>query len=470
MTIRAALPLPVIGIAAAFVWCVSIAFLVSPWPMANAVMKLALVGIAAAVTAATFCRSNRLGLLSPPYLLGLLVLIFYGLAPGLYLLAYPKLPAFFVGGGEVGQAATEAFVGSRGELFVLQFAAMCFTIAALVLHYAPVPRPPRPLGAGFRTIAAFWAPTLCLLLGLLYLLSRENDAVAAFFATAVGSQIDSAMAPMMSLCLATTAYAAAGARPQYVYGAVTIILLALTAMIAGDGLAFTPVRMSLAALLLIVSMRVTGVAALIRLAVVVAGIVIAAIVLSILSGPTPAAYGNRVFGLIESKLVSKLVHRQAVSGHCLDRIVKRFAGSEHSGPFYFLDAVVPRAIWPKKPNLSRGNEFARKYCGEGDVSPRQSESITLIGEPILSAGMSGLVVAELFTALLLGGAAFVGLSGGAVRLIALTAMLAWLVTFEQHFAQDVALVVKSFLTMLPFLALLAWAARAPVYRHASASA
>jgi hypothetical protein len=217
--------------------------------------------------------------------------------------------------------------------------------------------------------------------------------------------------------------------------------------------------MSLAALLLIVALRreekMTTIA---RLPVVIAVIVAAAIALSGLSAPLPPGYGGRAIDYVQAKLVSKLVHRQAVSGECLDRIASRFAGTENAGPFYFLYAVVPRMLWPEKPNLSRGNEFAAKYCGQEHADPRQSESITLIGEPILSAGTAGLIVAELVVALLLGGAALVGLSGGSVRLIVLTAMLAWLVTFEQHFAQDIALVAKSFLTMLPLVGVLGWAA------------
>jgi hypothetical protein len=466
MTRRIMSPSARLVIITASVWFLSVAFLIWPAPIANSAMRFILIIVAIAVTAATFRRSERRCLLSPPYLLGILVLIFYALCPALYLRFSPQLPTFFSGGGAEGQAWTEAFVGSRGELLVLQFTAMCFVVASLVLRYTPASGPLPSPNATLRTLGMIWAPAVVMTIAFLYLLIGQSSAVSGMFVSGIGAQVKAAMAPVMSLCLAVIGCAAGSLPSRRVIGAIGIATAALTITILSSGFAYISVSMAVSALLLFATMRRTSGAELARIAMIVAGVVIASIILSALIRPRLPGYTHKTLAYIEAKLVSKLAFRQGVSGNCLNRIVNRYAGTERAGPFYFLYAVVPRAIWPEKPILSRGNEYARKYCGEGNVDPRHSESITLIGEPILSAGTKGLIIAEMFLAALLGGAAMVGLSGGLGRLILLTAMLPWLVTFEQHFAQYVGNVAKMFLIMLIVLALVSWAVRLADLRDA----
>lgn len=451
--------LSTLAAAAGFVWCLSVALLVWPIPPGNSLMRIAVAVIAVAVTAATTRRGRRRCLLSPPYLLGMLVLLFYALAPAVYI-------QFFFD-GPAGSVWTQNYVDSRGELLVLQFAALCFAVAALVLRFVPpMAAPPVPSGL-FWSLGTLWAPAGAVLLGVLFVLRRESDSMASFLADGAGAELKHAMAPIMSLCLATIGGVTAAGPPRKLLGGIGVVLSALVAMVAGSGLAFTPVYIGISVILLITLMRGQSAVGLTFVALALFGMVVGAIALNALSRGEPTLYPHGIVAYAKTALASKLAHRQGVSVYCLDRIIHHYGGVEDGSALYFVYAVVPRVLWPNKPILSRGNEFAVTYCGQGpNVNPNHSESITLLGEPILKAGTAGLVVAQLFVAALLGAAAIIGLSGGIVRLIVVTAMLPWLATFQPPFAQYFGTLVKTFLIMLPFVIALGWAARQSDDRNA----
>ena len=124
-------------------------------------------------------------------------------------------------------------------------------------------------------------------------------------------------------------------------------------------------------------------------------------------------------------------------------------------PFYFAFAVVPRVLWPEKPSLSRGTEFADIYCGlKRKFSNPNDQSVTLIGEPIIEAGVVGLLTAQAFLAILLVVVTAVLLRNRPTGHIAMAALLPWLVDFDQNFSMYFANATKMFLIMLPFIGLL----------------
>ncbi len=83
-----------------------------------------------------------------------------------------------------------------------------------------------------------------------------------------------------------------------------------------------------------------------------------------------------------------------------------------------------------------------------------SESLTLLGEPVINGGAAGITVAQAFLAAALLAATILALRTGALGVISLTAMLPWLTQFEQHFAMYFANAVKMFLFMTPIM--VAW--------------
>ena len=442
------------------IWCLSVGFLAWPMSNANLTLRFALVLLAVFLTVAIIRSPGRRLLLAPIYLIGLLALVFYGLVPALYIHWFPEPIRLFR------ELAPEAFnqiasyVGSRGELFVLQFSAMCLALTAVVSRYRPTlgaTASAAPNGTPFSTIAA---GTSIFTLGLasLFIVNRWAPDATAFFSTSLGREALHALAPAMSLCLAMIAFVAARGTIWDAAKAVAIIGIALGAMVL-SGLAIAPIYMAFSAILLFSMVREVKLerfflALLVMIAVVGGAILGTAIVRG---NGAAISSGFSTTDFVVAKLISKIVLRQGVSGNCLDRVVRIFSGTEGTNPIYFASAVIPRILWPEKPILSRGSEFAELYCEQkGAKKIQHSESITLIGEPILRAGMLGLVVAELFIAFVLIAITLAGLSGGFVRLIAMTAMLPWLVDFAQHFALYVGNMVKMFLIMLPFIAILAW--------------
>jgi hypothetical protein len=166
-----------------------------------------------------------------------------------------------------------------------------------------------------------------------------------------------------------------------------------------------------------------------------------------------------------AKLTSKLVHRQTTSGHCLGRIYKNHRSAEGTNPFFFASAIVPRALWPNKPILSRGSEYAEKYCGQtGAIKRKHSESITLLGEPLLNGGILGIVVAQFFIAVFFFIATNSLASRQPAKIIFSVAVLPWLATFEQHFAEYFGNLVKVIIIMLPLFTALVYL----LWRHRKA--
>ena len=156
-----------------------------------------------------------------------------------------------------------------------------------------------------------------------------------------------------------------------------------------------------------------------------------------------------------AKLTSKLVHRQTTSGHCLDGIYKTHRSAEGTNPFFFTSSIIPRILWPEKPILSRGSEYAEKYCGQsGAIGRKHSESITLLGEPLLNGGVLGIVVAQLCISVFFFVATNSLGSRQPAQVIFVVALLPWLATFEQHFAEYFGNIVKVMIIMLPLFAAL----------------
>jgi hypothetical protein len=255
----------------------------------------------------------------------------------------------------------------------------------------------------------------------------------------------------MSFSTAALAYYSAKDTTNLRYFGPVTLLAALGAMIV-SGLAATAIFSFLVA----ISLYLIVIKPSLRASLCIVGGAALVIPLSILITIIPrgeAENAQTTSALIEysaAKLTSKLVHRQTTSGHCLDGIYRNHRSAESANPFFFTTAIVPRALWSEKPVLSRGSEYAEKYCGQiGAAKQKHSESITLFGEPLLNGGILGLVVAQLCIAVFFFLATNFLLSGRPVRIIFIVALLPWLATFEQHFAEYFGNLVKVTIIMLP---------------------
>src|SRR5262249_3389755 len=96
-------------------------------------------------------------------------------------------------------------------------------------------------------------------------------------------------------------------------------------------------------------------------------------------------------------------------------------------------------------------------CGEtGAEKDGHSESVTILGEPLFEAGYRGLLAAELTLVVMLGALTILALTGGPVRMLALTALLPWLLAVEHHYGLFMGNAVKMALIVSPFALMLYW--------------
>lgn len=147
----------------------------------------------------------------------------------------------------------------------------------------------------------------------------------------------------------------------------------------------------------------------------------------------------------------KTIWRQLETGNCFRIVVNQHEDDkfEWHKQLFWIQALIPRIIWPDKENLSLGTYYEIKYCDlkSDRTLSRHSASITLLGQPMIKGGDWGLI--------LHGGILLIGL--GALTLIArfdpglgsvyVMALLPWWIDFDQDYALYVANIVKFSLFM-----------------------
>jgi hypothetical protein len=432
----------------------------SHWPARLGALVLGL-----ALVPAMLRGPQPLLLLSPLTGFSFLCPVFYAIIPALTVgpfLSYSRVPVIEAAG---------RFLDGRGELLVLQFAAMCAGAAALLVlacrnRKDAIGSPWSEHGARH---ASTGAAALCLLLAAVLAIRYRVPAVAAFMEAGAGRQMLHGIPPLMSASVAVLFFAAAGRGRRRLALALACGLVGAAALISTATSKVSVYMLAAAFVLYCVTSRpraiaLAGAAAAALAVLCAATLYLAEIRSSYFSKDRPETKSMSLGQRIGDALVYKIAARQTETVSCFQRVVEGHLGSPGSGtPFYFLSAVVPRAVWPKKPNLSLGSAYALAYCGyrpqDMPADGSHSLSITLIGQPLMRAGLAGLAVAQIFAIVLLG---LVSLGAAGIRVagpVALAALVPWLVDFDQSFALYVANGAKMFLYMLPVLVGVFWMQR-----------
>ena len=157
-----------------------------------------------------------------------------------------------------------------------------------------------------------------------------------------------------------------------------------------------------------------------------------------------------------------MVLRQAEIKYCLQTVIQKHQDQTFypTKQLFWLKGLVPRVIWPEKPSLSMGADYARIYCGECDKAPpycgeiiknQHSASITLLGQPIIQGGTIGLLLHGGILIMCLGGLGWISRRDDQLATVTIVALLPWLIDFDQDFTMYVANAVKFFLAMTPLI-------------------
>lgn len=417
-------------------------------------LQLALTGLNFALPRAT----TRL--LMPVFLLPVMALVFYVVAPLAFaaLSQSSHLPVDFVG------ASTSrylSYVGSPGEFIVLQFASACL-LAALAIGRKEdeAARRKDPVGSLPKPSRHTVIIAACLISAAATCLKLIDAKVAPFSALpllGLGGEIHAALPPVAYFCLATAIFLSLSDTPRAFFATVLWACGCIFVFLLSD-LARIPLAFALFTMTMVVAVeRIT----LARLTMVLAttllviGIATAgANSYRLLIAQVPMPFWQQ----FERSFSSKFLVRQAVSAWCFEEAVKQhWDTTEPALPLSALAGLVPRAVWPGKPSLSRGSEYAARYCGAViDPANPHSEALTLLAEPVMEGGKFGMFAGEAGIILLIAFASVIMRRLGAIGIITGTAMLPWLTAVEQHLAFYVANGLKTLILMLPLALALYW--------------
>lgn len=379
---------------------------------------------------------------SPLFLLPALGYVLYVAAPALYaaLGGLPGVPDWMY-------VKFLSYFGSRAELTVLQFVSLCLC-AALALP-AESRRSTSPVPARDDATVRLTAVAVGSAAALLKLIDSKVAELDTLFGG--GLLLHDALPPIAFLCIAAALLFASKGSRRVLVATAAWAACCLLAFLASD-LARLPLALALFATGMAVAAR--GLSPAKVVAVAIPAIAAAALLAAAANSyrvkravDYPQSYADVFFRSFSHKFLL----RHAASGHCFDRALKKHWDST---PFTLshtaLAGLVPRAIWPDKPSLSRGADYAVQYCDAVMNAERpHAEALTLLSEPVIDAGKFGLIPGETIVILLLATAAYGMTRYGPIAFAAGIAMLPWLTGFEQHLAFFVANGVKMLLLMVP---------------------
>ena len=400
---------------------------------------------------------RRLFLMSPVFLLALVGLVAYTLLPNAIYTALQLFPnhqhtsnSFF---GDIYRPEVLAYFGGRGEGLILAFCAAGLAVHGILalVAYArtsrSISRTPDPRGSRART-----AYGLSGILGLLFLAATQTD----LFSDTATNLIRTGVAPVQAFLLVYLLHCALDRSRIRLMPVVLLIFFNLTVMVLAHG-GKIPVLIGLAAGLYYIAHTRVSFSALTT--AVVAFAVMLVIVMQIIHlVRAPKYYGpsNEIAFTekIGNVFLRKLLWRQAETGYCLSKVFAAHKDERFEMPnqTFWMEILIPRAVWPEKADFSLGGRYAKVYCGMKYVNSH-SASITLLGQPIIHGGAAALLLHGTFLLVFLWCVGAVAVWWPGLPRVTVFALLPWWIDFDQDFALYMGNMVKFGTFMLPFLLL-----------------
>jgi len=398
-------------------------------------------------------------ILSPFFILGVYALFVYILLPQFFIFieSFNSHPTYDV-------ARAKSWIGSRAEMLVIQFAAFCFTLNALITKILAKEKKSIKFTENKQnsTNLFFGIVGIILILFFVEFLRSLFPTFNTLFSSSMGKQIGFSFEPIISICLAITTYMAARKKGRFTVILAILIFLYLglkvtNVQVLEGKLNYSTVHMPF----FICICNLTyywvlnfknfrkSIPTLSLIAIVVVSTFLSIGIFRYAMPSLPETKNASFFVTVKDGVIGKLFHRQINSAVCLKTIVNSRLTKKSGDHFYFLSAITPRALWSNKPNLSRGHEMHR-FCWPEDKAT-YTELPTILGEPIFEGGWLGLITAQAFLGITLTFVMIFLMNGEPIRLIVLVGLLPYLGHFQQHFALYFANAVKMALFMVPVI-------------------
>jgi len=388
---------------------------------------------------------------SPLFLLGALTATFFSVLQGIW------------GRGFAALSPRAVYVGSFAESVILAFAMICLLVYALASRSGRESRRDGVAGAAPRDSALpFLFIALVIAVSLLDAVLYRMQA-AGGGALAVYPQVRFCSPALVSFSLMYLARAAVGRGPTFGVAVTLTALFAAAALVSvheGKFVIFIVCALSL----YVARLHDLGLSRLLLAGTVilVVGLVMIQVVqmvraphLSALAPiPSRMPATQRGDSGIAARLayiaVYKGVWRQTETGYCFANVLADHGGQSFdlARQGFWLVGLIPRVLWPGKPSLSLGRTYAKRYCRlKLNPSSTHSASITLLGQPVIHGGWTGLFVHVGLLLLALAAVERLNADPRALRGAVVAALLPYLVDFDQDFALYVANAVKFTLVM-----------------------
>lgn len=290
---------------------------------------------------------------------------------------------------------------------------------------------------------------------IVYVLGYRPGTLVAFsgFGTAIPNGVYEAITPL--LCLAVAFFAVQStATPR------SVLLFLLAAAVLVLALAATLTIRNALMMIVAAGVLLVGLPGRISRRAIAGGLLLALLAGGVATwGIFKVRYADGGIEVSASEILRvKVAERFTVTFSCLAGAMAVTQNLEPpQPPYYFLTGLVPRAVWPDKPTLSRGDYYSEAYCGILLEPGRPgSMSITLTGEPLVEAGWRGIVAAAVAWVVLTIGFTWVCMRMAVPGAAWMAAMIPWLADFDQSFTLYLAQGVKSALIMAPLVLVWWW--------------
>ena len=206
-------------------WLITIAFVFSPVPSVQ-IFLIGLLSFLAVFWAMIVLRSQApYFILSPLFSLGTFALFSYCFLPHIFVFVevLQEKPTYDI-------TRTNSWIGSRGEMLVIQFVAFCFAVNGIVTKFVLSKKPFLKLEGNDRNfkLLFFGNCTILAFIFFLYFLRFLSPAFDHQFSVGIGRQIAFSLEPLISICFAIMAFFAARKRGPYILVLVLMIFIYLT--------------------------------------------------------------------------------------------------------------------------------------------------------------------------------------------------------------------------------------------------